>query len=101
MIVARVRAMKPHELAAAAFRLREIGILIALVAVVIFFGVRATNFLTVGNWQGIAQNVSIVAQTVSRFGATGTVIGTVTAPGGVAPARSWAFARSRATREKN
>ena len=61
MIVARVRAMKPHELAAAAFRLREIGILIALVAVVIFFGVRATNFLTVGNWQGIAQNVSIVA----------------------------------------
>ena len=54
------KASKPHELAAAAFRLREIGIVIALVGVVIFFGARATNFLTVANWQDIAQNVSIV-----------------------------------------
>ncbi len=30
-MIARVRAMKPHELAAAAFRLREIGIVIALI----------------------------------------------------------------------
>jgi rhamnose transport system permease protein len=44
----------------AAFRLREIGIVIALAVAVIFFGVRAENFLTVGNWQGIAQNVAIV-----------------------------------------
>jgi rhamnose transport system permease protein len=60
-MISRLRAMKPHELAAAAFRLREIGIVIALVGVVIFFGARATNFLTVANWQDIAQNVSIVA----------------------------------------
>ncbi len=46
------------------------------------------------------QNVSIVAQTVGRFDATGTVVGTVTSPGGIVPARSWAFARSRVTREK-
>jgi rhamnose transport system permease protein len=59
-MISRLRAMKPHELAAAAFRLREIGIVIALAAVVIFFGVRATNFLTVENWQDIAKNVSIV-----------------------------------------
>jgi rhamnose transport system permease protein len=44
----------------AAFRLREIGIVIALAVAVIFFGVRADNFLTLGNWQGIAQNVAIV-----------------------------------------
>ena len=59
-MISRVRAMKPHELGAAAFRLREIGIVIALAAVVIFFGARATNFLTVENWQDIAKNVSIV-----------------------------------------
>ena len=59
-MISRLRAMKPHELAAAAFRLREIGIVIALAAVVIFFGARATNFLTVENWQDIAKNVSIV-----------------------------------------
>jgi hypothetical protein len=46
------------------------------------------------------QNVSIVAQTLGRLDATGTVVGTVTSPGGIAPARSWAFARSRVTREK-
>jgi rhamnose transport system permease protein len=60
-MIARFRAMKPQELAAAAFRLRELGIVIALVGVVIFFGARATNFLTGSNWQDIAQNVSIVA----------------------------------------
>jgi hypothetical protein len=46
------------------------------------------------------QNVSIIAQTVGRFDSHGAVVGTVTAPGGIAPARSWAFARSRVTREK-
>jgi rhamnose transport system permease protein len=60
-MIGRFRAMRPHELAAAAFRLREIGIVVALVGVVVFFGVRADNFLTASNWQDIAQNVSIVA----------------------------------------
>jgi rhamnose transport system permease protein len=60
-MISRIRAMKPQELAAAAFRLREIGIVVALVGVVVFFGIRANNFLTGGNWQDIAQNVSIVA----------------------------------------
>ena len=55
------RRMTAQELAAAAFRLREIGIVIALGAAVLFFGIRATNFISVGNWQGIAQNVAIVA----------------------------------------
>ena len=53
--------LTPQRLAAAAFRLREIGVAIALVAAVVFFGIRAPNFLTVGNWQGILQNVAIVA----------------------------------------
>lgn len=60
-MIARVRAMKPHELAATAFRLREIGIVIALIGAVAFFSLRADNFLTASNWQAIAQNVSIVA----------------------------------------
>ena len=38
--------MTPENLAAAAFRLRELGILIALGVAVLFFTVRATNFLT-------------------------------------------------------
>jgi len=59
-VIAHVRAMKPQELAAAAFRLREIGIVLALFVVIVFFGSRATNFLSVSNWQAIAQNVSIV-----------------------------------------
>src|SRR3954453_16974140 len=59
-MIGRVRAMKPHELAAAAFRLREIGIVLALAGVIVFFGIRADNFLHASNWQDIAQNVSIV-----------------------------------------
>jgi len=59
-VITRVRAMKPQELAAAAFRLREIGIVLALLVVVVFFSIRADNFLTASNWQDIAQNVSIV-----------------------------------------
>jgi hypothetical protein len=41
------------------------------------------------------QNVSIVAQVLTRFDAARDVVGTVTSPGAVAPARSWGFARSR------
>ena len=60
-VIARVRAMKPQELAAAAFRLREIGIVIALSRSWLCSSAsRADNFLTASNWQDIAQNVSIV-----------------------------------------
>jgi hypothetical protein len=45
------------------------------------------------------QNVAIVAQTLTRFGAQRTLVGTVTMPGAIAPARSWAFGRSRVKRE--
>jgi hypothetical protein len=41
------------------------------------------------------QNVAIVAQSLTRFGARGTLVGSLTVPGAIAPARSWAFARSR------
>jgi len=56
----RLRTLKPSELAAAAFRLRELGVLIALLVAVAFFSIRAENFLTVSNWQDIAKDVSIV-----------------------------------------
>jgi rhamnose transport system permease protein len=52
--------MTPENLAAAAFRLREIGILVALGVAVLFFTVRATNFLSADNWQDIAKDVAIV-----------------------------------------
>jgi hypothetical protein len=45
------------------------------------------------------QNVAIVAQTLTRFGADGALVGTVTMPGAIAPARSWAFGRSRVKSE--
>jgi rhamnose transport system permease protein len=48
-------------LAEAAFRLRELGIFAALVICIVLFSVRATNFLTVGNWQDIATDVAMVA----------------------------------------
>ncbi len=47
------------------------------------------------------QNVSIVAQTLTRFDARGSVVGTATSPGASTPARSWAFARSRVAGERN
>jgi rhamnose transport system permease protein len=59
-VIPRFRRMSPQEIAAAAFRLREIGIVIALGVAIVFFAARASNFLAVGNWQGIAQNVAIV-----------------------------------------
>src|SRR5439155_842902 len=54
------RRLSPQELAAAAFRLREIGIFIALSATVLFFSIRATNFATVSNWRDIATDVAMV-----------------------------------------
>jgi rhamnose transport system permease protein len=54
------RRLGPHELAAAAFRLREAGIGIALAVAIVFFAVRADGFLTTGNWQNIAKDVAIV-----------------------------------------
>jgi rhamnose transport system permease protein len=60
-MIAGARGMNAEKLAVTAFRLREIGIVVALAAAVVFFSVRADNFLTVGNWQNIATNVSMVA----------------------------------------
>jgi rhamnose transport system permease protein len=55
------RSVSPHTLAATAFRLRELGIFVALAATILIFSVRADNFLTVGNWQNIATDVAMVA----------------------------------------
>jgi rhamnose transport system permease protein len=52
--------LSPQAVAAAAFRLREFGIFVALGVTVLFFSVRATNFATVGNWQDIATDVAMV-----------------------------------------
>jgi rhamnose transport system permease protein len=54
-------SVSPHTLAATAFRLRELGIFVALAATVLIFSIRADNFLTVGNWQNIATDVAMVA----------------------------------------
>jgi len=59
-VIRRSQTMTAESIAVAAFRLREIGIVIALVGAIIFFSVRATNFLTVDNWQDIATNVALV-----------------------------------------
>jgi rhamnose transport system permease protein len=50
----------PQSVVAAAFRLREIGIVVALGVAVVFFAIRAPNFLTADNWQDIAKDVAIV-----------------------------------------
>ena len=55
-----MRSVSPQRLAEAAFRLRELGIFFALVVTVLFFSVQATNFATVGNWQDIGTDVSLV-----------------------------------------
>ena len=59
-MIARSARLTPQQLAAAAFRLRELGIVIALVVAIVFFAIRAPNFLTVSNWQDIAKDVAIV-----------------------------------------
>ncbi len=56
----RVRGRTAHDIAGAVFRLREIGIVVALGVAVLFFAVRAPNFLTLTNWQAIAKDVAIV-----------------------------------------
>jgi rhamnose transport system permease protein len=52
--------LSPQAVAAAAFRLREFGIFVALAVTVLFFSIRATNFASVGNWQDIATDVAMV-----------------------------------------
>jgi Family of unknown function (DUF5719) len=47
------------------------------------------------------QNVAIVAQVFARFDDAPDIVGTVTSPGAIAPARSWAFARSRVDGERS
>jgi rhamnose transport system permease protein len=60
MVAEAARGMSAERIAVAAFRLREIGIVVALGAAIVFFSLRADNFLTVGNWQNIATNVAMV-----------------------------------------
>ena len=55
-----LRSVSPDTLAATAFRLRELGIFVALAVTILIFTVRADNFLTVGNWQNIATDVAMV-----------------------------------------
>jgi rhamnose transport system permease protein len=50
-----------REIADAVFRLRELGVLVALLACIVLFSIKAQNFLTVGNWQDIATDVAMVA----------------------------------------
>ena len=59
-MIGHLRGLKPQEIAASVFRLRELGIVIALGVSIIFFAIRAPNFLTVSNWQDIAKDVAIV-----------------------------------------
>jgi hypothetical protein len=47
------------------------------------------------------QNVSIVAQTLTRLGGGPGLLGAATAPGEIVPARGWAFARSRVNGESS
>jgi rhamnose transport system permease protein len=59
-VIGAARRMRPQDIAAAAFRLREIGIVIALGVAVLLFSIRASSFLTIDNWQDIAKDVAIV-----------------------------------------
>ncbi len=60
-MIAPARTVSTHTLASAAFRLRELGIFVALGVAIVFFWVRAENFMTVGNWRDIATDVALVA----------------------------------------
>jgi rhamnose transport system permease protein len=66
------RSVSPQTLAAAAFRLRELGVFVALAAAILIFSVQAENFLTVSNWQDIATDVSMVV--VAAVGQTMVVL---------------------------
>lgn len=59
-MTALMRGVSAQPLLSAAFRLRELGIGIALVVTVLLFSLRATNFATVSNWQDIASDVAMV-----------------------------------------
>src|ERR671931_402995 len=54
------RRVPAATLVSAVFRLRELGIFVALAATVLFFSIHATNFATVGNWRDIATDVAMV-----------------------------------------
>jgi rhamnose transport system permease protein len=54
------RRLSPQAFVSLAFRLREVGVLLALVAATLFFALRATNFMTVSNWQDIGTDVAMV-----------------------------------------
>ena len=60
MSLVDVRRLSPQAIVSALFRLRELGIFVALAATVLFFSIRADNFATVSNWQDIATDVSMV-----------------------------------------
>ena len=53
-------AVSLHTLAVTAFRLRELGIAVALLVAIAFFALRSDAFLTSGNWRNIALNVATV-----------------------------------------
>jgi rhamnose transport system permease protein len=55
------RRYSASAIADAAFRLRELGIFVALLACIVLFGARAHNFISVGNWQDIGTDVAMVA----------------------------------------
>lgn len=54
----RLRASALSDLV---FRVRELGIVAALLICLLLFAVKAQNFLTVGNWQDIGTDVALVA----------------------------------------
>jgi len=47
------------------------------------------------------QNIEIVAQTLGRLDNAPNVVGTITSPGAIEPARAWAYARSRVRGERS
>ena len=47
------------------------------------------------------QNIEIVAQTLGRLDNAPDVVGTITSPGAIDPARAWAYARSRVRGERS
>ena len=55
------RRFNAAELTGIIFRLREVGIFVALLVCIVIFSVKASNFFTVGNWQDIGTDVAMVA----------------------------------------
>src|SRR5205085_2801409 len=55
------RRYSASAIADATFRLRELGIFVALLAWIVLFGARAHNYLSIGNWQDIGTDVAMVA----------------------------------------